>query len=60
MFIVIVYVPVCDVINFEINLSFLIKQFSNITKKVMTKNVKILRMKRAFKKHYSSFLKDLH
>ena len=36
--IAIIYFPVCDIINFEITLSFLIKQFFNITKKVRTKN----------------------
>ena len=36
-FIVIVCVQVCDVINFEIYLSFLIKPFFYITKKVKTK-----------------------
>ena len=29
----IIYCPVCDVINFEINLSFLIERFFYITKK---------------------------
>ena len=33
MSIVIIYCPVCDVINFEINLNFLIKSFSYMTKK---------------------------
>ena len=36
-FTVIFCVPVCDVINFEIYLSFLIKPFSHITKNVRTK-----------------------
>ena len=31
-----IFFPGCDVINFEINLSFLIKPFSYITKKVTT------------------------
>ena len=37
MFIVIVCVPACDVIHFEIFFSFLITPFSYITKKVKTK-----------------------
>ena len=35
IFIAIIVIPVCDVKNFEIYLSFLIKLFSYITKKVM-------------------------
>ena len=31
------HLPGCDVINFEINHSFLIKQFFRMTKKVTTK-----------------------
>ena len=37
MFIVIVWVPACDVTNFEIYISFLIKPFFYITKKVWKK-----------------------
>ena len=33
----IIYFPVCDFTNFEINLSFLIKSFSYVTKKVRAK-----------------------
>ena len=32
----IIYCPVCDVINFEINFSFFIKSFSYMIKKVRT------------------------
>ena len=38
MCIVIIYCPVCDVINFEIKHSFLIKTFSYITKKLEQKS----------------------
>ena len=51
--------PVCDVINFEINLSFLIKPFFYITKKSGQK-CEYLKKKRALtwnKKHVSSLLK---
>ena len=37
VFIVVVYIPACDVINFETFLSFLIKPFAYITKKVKIK-----------------------
>ena len=37
MGIAIIYFPVCDVINVEVNLSFLIKPFSYITTKVKRK-----------------------
>ena len=37
MGIAIIYFPVCDVINVEVNLSFLIKPFSYIAIKVRTK-----------------------
>ena len=47
MCIVIVCFPVCDVINFKINLSFLIKPFVTRPKKP-EQNLKILRIKRAF------------
>ena len=49
--------PVCDVTNFEINLSFLIKPFLCKTKKVR-RNVYIsYNEKHCNKKHFSSFLK---
>ena len=35
---VFVYYPVCDVVNFEINLSFFVKLFSYITKKTKQKS----------------------
>ena len=55
-FIVICCCPVCDVINFEISLSFLIKPLSYMTKKsVQDKNVNILRTKRAFNMKYKAF-----
>ena len=47
-----------DVINFEINLSFLMKPFLCMPKTVRTKNLNILRTKRAFtmkEKRFSSF-----
>ena len=37
MFIAVICFPVCDVIKFEINLSFFIKPFSYMTKNVRTK-----------------------
>ena len=43
----IVCFPICDVINFEINLSFLIKSFFYMNKRVRSK--KFLRTKRALK-----------
>ena len=49
MCIAIVCWPVCDVINFEINLIFLINPFSLIWPKIQDKNLNILRKKRAFK-----------
>ena len=51
-----------DVINFEINLLFLIKPFSLHDQKVKTKSLNILRTKRAFKikqKHFLSIFKGL-
>ena len=45
----------CDVINFEINLIFLIKSFFYMTKK-SRQNLDILRMKRAFKVKKKHFL----
>ena len=60
MCIVINCCPVCDVINFEIILSLLIKPFFYITK-TLRQNVNISRTKRAFNmtlKAFSSFLKS--
>ena len=37
MYIVSICLLVCDIITFEINLSFVIKQFSYMSKKVETK-----------------------
>ena len=59
---VIVCYPVCNVINFEINLSFLIEPFSYMTKN-SEKKLKYLKnekgeIKSGNKKHFSSFLKD--
>ena len=48
MCIVIVCLPDCDVINFEINLIFLIELF-HYTSKSQYKNLNILRTKRAIK-----------
>ena len=47
--IVIICFLVYDIINFEINLSFLITSFSYITKKTQGKYLNIIRTKRAFK-----------
>ena len=47
MYIVIIYWAVCDVINIEISLSFLIKSFSSMSKG-QDKNINILRIKRVF------------
>ena len=59
MYIVIICFLVCD-ISFEIKLSFLIKPFSYMTKKVRTK-IKISSEQkgnlRLNKKHFSSFVK---
>ena len=43
-----IFIPVCDALNFEINLSFLIKPFFHITKKSGQK-CKYLKKQRAFK-----------
>ena len=45
---------VCDIIIFEINLSFFIKSFSNMTKTAGQK-FKYLKNKKGFKKHFSPF-----
>ena len=56
MCIVIICCPVCEVINFEVNLSFLIKLFSYITKR-SEKIVNISRRKTAFNmKQKESFI----
>ena len=47
--------PGYDVINFEIKLIFLIKPFFQHTQKVNTKNLNILRTKRAFKIKQKAF-----
>ena len=47
MCIVIVWFPVDDAINFEINLSFLTKPFSYMTKKIRTK-LKCLKNEKSF------------
>ena len=52
MFILIVCVPVCDVINFEIYHTFLIKTFSYLNLKSHFKNVNITRTKKAFNMKY--------
>ena len=49
MCIVIIYFPVYDVMNFEKNLRFLIKQFFYMTKKSQDKNLNISRTKRVFR-----------
>ena len=63
MFIVIISFPDCDIINFEINLIFLIKPFSYMTKKSQDKNLQIWEQKELLKwseKRFSSFLKAFH
>ena len=50
----IVCFPHCDVINFEINLIFLTKQFSTWTK-TPDKNLNIMTTKRAFKLKWKNF-----
>ena len=49
MFIVIVRVPVCDVISFEIYLNFLIKWFFPISPKRFGQICKHIKYERAFK-----------
>ena len=49
MWIVIVCKPRCDVINYEINLIFLIQPFFPTWPKIRDKNLNIFRTKRAFK-----------
>ena len=41
MSIVIICFPICDVVNFEINLSFLIKPFSYMTKTFFSSFLKV-------------------
>ena len=63
MFIVIISFPDCDIINFEINLIFLIKPFSYMTEKSQDKNLQIWEQKELLtwsEKHFSSFLKAFH
>ena len=48
MYIAIVSVPDCYVIDFETNLTFLIKPLIYLNKKSGHKNLKYLRIKRAF------------
>ena len=58
--IMIICFPVCDIINFETNLSFLIKLFLYITKK-SGQNCKQLKKKQLLlwnKKYFSSIVKD--
>ena len=57
MCIVIIRCPVCDVINFENNISFLNKPFFDIIKS-QDKNVYISRMKKAFKVGLLPFKKN--
>ena len=60
MCLAVVCIPGCEVINFEINLIFLIKPSYYINKNT-DKNSNMLNMKRAIKvkheKHFSSYLK---
>ena len=55
MFIAIVFFPGCDIINFEINLIFLIKPFFVHDQKVKKKKLNILRTERAFKIKQKAF-----
>ena len=58
VYIVIIYCPVCDVINFEINYSFLIKPFFYVTKNSGQKfNYVREDLLTWNKNHFSSFLK---
>ena len=57
MCIAIICLSGCDVIDFEINLIFLIKLFSYMTKKSRQKFKCLENEKRWNKKHFSSFLK---
>ena len=66
MCIAIIFSPAHDVINLKTNLSFLIKQFSYMTKEVLTSKLNILRITvkeiyifRWNKKYFSSFFKGL-
>ena len=52
--IAIICFPVCDFVNFEINLIFLIKHFCYMTKK-SKQELKHLRMKRTFKVKLKAF-----
>ena len=57
MCIVIICCPLCNAINFEINLSFFVKPSSYMTKKAMTK-IKYLKTELVWnKKYFSWFLK---
>ena len=49
-----VYLPGCDVINFEINLVFLIKLFF-LMAKMSTQDLNVLRMRRAFTMKKNAF-----
>ena len=49
MCIVIIYFPLYDVINFEVNLSFFIKPFFYMAKKSQYRNLNIFRKETAFK-----------
>ena len=62
MYIVIICFSVCDVINFEINIGFVIKPFYYMTKKFRTKTWMSLAQKEFFRwneKHFSLFLKGI-
>ena len=62
MFIAIVYKPGCDVMNFEVNLTFLIKPSFLHNQKVVTKTKISWERKellRWHKKHFPSFLKGI-
>ena len=56
MFIVIVCSSVCDVINFEIYLSFLIQAVFLHDQKIQGKNLNILRAKRTFQMKQKALL----
>ena len=62
MFIVIFCALVCDVINFEISFSFLVKPFSCIIKEVRIKTLIYYERKELFRrnKKHSSFLKGFN
>ena len=56
MFIITLCFPVCEVINFDIYLSFLAKPFSLQEQKIQDKHLKILATKKDLKLRYKKAL----